>query len=406
MKKSIIQSAGILLLGIVAVSCSKEDMGSASIQSVNQDLMPAAVVKTVTSTFANATTVEYSVIATNSLYNADVKTPTSSSSVVLNKQGKIRETASQITQAELPKTILDYLAGKYPNYTFDNASKKTDSLNVVKGYRVELTYNAEKYSNFFDANGGFLAEIKGMVGKPNGMGMGPGGMGPGGKNKDKPAPAASITEADLPAAVKTAIAGYTFKSGVLIVDKAGIKLYHVHLEKDGTVYNLTYDETGKLIEKSAENAKGADVTKATLTTLPDKIKSYLDANAKGWTLKEAISISKDNVIIHYHVVVTVAGNSQTYMFDAELNLVTNPGKGPKDNPPLPNVVVTELTKDKIPADINTYLNTNYAGWVLTKALSITKDGSVLETEIFFTIGDKKYKSEFDGTNKFLSTKVL
>jgi hypothetical protein len=406
MKKSFIQSAVIVLLGFAAISCSKEDMGSTSIQSVNQDLVPSSVVKTVTSTFANATTVEYSVIASNSLYNADVKTPTSSTSVVLNKSGKIRETAVQITQAELPKTILDYLTGKYPNYTFDNAAKKIDSLNVVKGYRVELTFNTEKYSNFFDANGGFLAEIKGMIGKPNGMGMGPGGMGPGGKNADKPAPAATITEADLPAAVKSAIAGYTFKTGVLIVDKAGAKLYHVHLEKDGTVYNLTYDESGKLVEKSAENAKGADVTKATITTLPDKIKAYLDANAKGWTLQNAVAISKDNVIIHYHVVVTVAGSSQTFMFDKDLNLLTTPGKGPKDNQPLPNVVVNELTKDKIPTDISTYLNANYAGWTLIKALSITKDGAVLETEVFFTIGDKKYKSEFDGTNKFLSTKVL
>lgn len=402
MKKSFIQFAALFLLGIAATSCSKDDMDTATIQSVNQDQVPAAVVKTVTSTFSNASTIEYSVLATNSLYNADIKTATSATSVVLNHTGKIREKANQITQAELPKTILDYLTGKYPNYTFDNAAKKVDSLNVVKGYRVDLTYQSEKYTNFFDANGGFIAEIKGMKGKSNGMGMGSGGKRP----DDKPAPAATITETDLPAAVKTAIAGYTFKSGVLIVNKDGVKLYHVHLEKDGTVYNFTFDETGKLKEKSSENAKGATVTKATLATLPEKIKTYLNANAAGWTLKEAISISKDSVIMHYHVVVTVNGSSQTYMFDTNLNIITNPGKGPKDNHPLPNVVVTELTADKIPAAITTYLNTNYAGWSLTKALSITKDGVLVETEVFFSLGDKKYKAEFDESNNFESTKVL
>jgi len=408
MKKSIIQSAAIIFLGFAAASCSQEEMNSNTLETVNQDQMPSAVVKTVTSTYSNASKIEYAVLATNSLYNADVTTSTSSSSVILNHKGKIRETATLITQAELPKAILDYLNGKYPNYTFENASKKTDSLNVVKGYRVELTFNAEKYSNFFDANGGFLAEIKGMRGKSNGMGMGPGGngKGPGGKSEDKPAPAATITEADLPAAVKTAISGYTFKTGVLIVDKSGAKLYHVHVEKDGTVYNLTFDEKGTAIKRSSENAKGADITKATLTNIPDKIKAYLDANAKGWTLREGISISKDDVIIHYHIVVTVNGSSQTYMFDKDLNLITNPGKGPKDNHPLPNVVVTELTKDKIHSDVLTYLNTNFANWTLTKAISITKDGILIETEVFFTLGDKKYKSEFDGNNKFLSTKVL
>jgi hypothetical protein len=110
--------------------------------------------------------------------------------------------------------------------------------------------------------------------------------------------------------------------------------------------------------------------------------------------------------MHYHVVVTVNGSSQTYMFDTNLNIITNPGKGPKDNHPLPNVVVTELTADKIPAAITTYLNTNYAGWSLTKALSITKDGVLVETEVFFSLGDKKYKAEFDESNNFESTKVL
>jgi hypothetical protein len=94
------------------------------------------------------------------------------------------------------------------------------------------------------------------------------------------------------------------------------------------------------------------------------------------------------------------------MFDNDLNLIVNPGKGPKDNQPLPNVVVTELTKDQIPGAVSTYLTSNYAGWTFVKALSITKDGAIIETEVFFTLGDKKYKSEFDGTNKFLSTKVL
>lgn len=408
MKKSIIQSAAIILLGFAATSCSKEEMSSNNLETVNQDQMPPAVVKTVTSTYSNASKIEYAVLATNSLYNADVTTSTSSSSIVLNHTGKIRETATQITQTELPKSILDYLSGKYPNYTFDNASKKTDSLKVVKGYRVDLTYNAEKYTNFFDANGGFLAEIKGMKGKPNGMGMGPGGngRGPGGKSDDKPAPAATITLSDLPDPVKAAITGYTFKTGVLIVDKSGAKLYHVHVEKDGTVYNFTFNENGVAVNKSSENAKGADITKATLTNIPDKIKAYLDANAKGWTLREGISISKDDVIIHYHIVVTVNGSSQTYMFDKDLNLVTNPGKGPKDNQPLPNVVVTELTRDKIPGDVINYLNTNFANWTLIKAISIIKDGTLEETEVFFSLGDKKYKSEFDGNNKFLSTKVL
>lgn len=124
MKKSFIQSAGIILLGFAVASCSKEDVGSTSIQSVNQDQVPAAVVKTVTSTFANATTVEYSVIASNSLYNADVKTATSSSSVVLNKSGKIRETAVQITQAELPQNYIGLFKWKISKLYIRKCFKK------------------------------------------------------------------------------------------------------------------------------------------------------------------------------------------------------------------------------------------------------------------------------------------
>ncbi|MFM6948871.1 MAG: PepSY-like domain-containing protein [Aquirufa sp.] len=387
MKNILLNSAFILLIGMA--SCSKEDALNPTSQSQE---IPTAVVQSVTSAFPTAQ-VNYTVIKSNSLYGADVQTTSSGSDkqLILDGSGKIKESSTQINQADLPKTISDYLEANFKGFTFGKAFKKTTG---TIGYRVDIQFNAERYSLFFDEAGALVSQIKGMAGKQGGKG-------------ERPAPAATqVALADLPTAVQTALAGYTFKSAVVMVDKNNVTRYHVHAEKDGIVYDLDYDSTGKLLESHQENGKGAVVTKTELTVLPNEIKTYLNTNAAGWVLKNAVIIKKDSVAIHYHVVVTVGGNTLTYMFDGNYNAIQNAGKGPKDNPTPPNYVVTELTKTQLSAAIITYLDTNYAGWTLDKAVSISKDSIVDEYEVFITLNSKKYKIEFDETGKFESARLL
>jgi hypothetical protein len=131
----------------------------------------------------------------------------------------------------------------------------------------------------------------------------------------------------------------------------------------------------------------------------------LNTNAAGWVLKNAVSISADNVVIHYHVIVSVGTSVQTYMFDKDFKLIQNVGKGPKDNPPLPNFTVAEITQAQIPAAAISYLNTNFAGWTFTKAQTVSADTTIKEYEIFIAVAGKNYKVEFDGNGVFQGAKL-
>lgn len=394
MKNYLLNSAFILLIGMA--SCSKEDALNPTTQSQE---IPTAVVQSVTSAFPSAQ-VSYTVIKSNSLYGADVQTTSSDKQLILDGSGKIKESATQINQTDLPKTVADYLEANFKGFTFERAFKKTAG---ALGYRVDIIANSEHYALFFDEVGALVSQIKGMQGKPGG----PGGMGQGGGKGNRPAPAATqVAFADLPAAVQTALNGYTFKNAIIMVDKNNVTRYHIHAEKNGMVYDLDFDASGKLLDSHQENGKGAVVTKTDITVLPNEIKTFLNTNAAGWVLKNAVQIKKDSVAIHYHIVVSVGSNTLTYMFDGNYNLIQNAGKGPKDNPTPPNFVVTELSKAQLSSAIITYLDTNYAGWTLEKALSVSKDSTILEYETFITLNSKKYKIEFDGTGKFISARLL
>jgi uncharacterized membrane protein YkoI len=373
-------------------SCIKEDaIEPQGFQATNTANVPQAVQSTIKQTYPSAQ-VAYSVLQPNALYVADVTTATSESQVVISSKGSIREAFSKIDSTALPASVLTYLSTNFPGYDMLHASQKTTG--TPTGYRVELKYKTDFYSVIFDDKGAFVSQTTGMPGGPKGGG-----------NKGSHGPAAtSLALTDLPAAVQTALSGYTFKRAMAKVDASGATIYHIQADKSGLTYDLDIDSTGKILLSKEIPAK-PEISKTDLTTLPAAIVTYLNTNATGWVLKNALSISADNVAIHYHVVVTVGTSVQTYMFDKDFKVIQNPGKGPKDNPSLPNFTVAEITQAQVPATVITYLNTNYVGWKFTKAQTVSADTTIKEYEVFIAVGDKAYKVEFDGNGVFQGAKL-
>lgn len=391
MKKVFLLSASFIFA--LLSSCSQEDnIGP----NGNITSIPSAVLSAASTAYPNAV-IEYGVIS-SSKFGASVQTNTGSATLVMNQSGQVVEKSTSIPQAELPEMVKAYLNANYAGYGFVAAYKKTTGK---LGYRVEIDFQSERVSLFFDEAGALVAEFVGGRGKG-----GKGGPGRG-RSEGTAHAATQITEADLPAAVKAAIAGYTFKSGVIIVRRDSVKVYHIHTEKDAAIVKFNLDENGNVVEKSAMGKHGAIVSTSPLSTLPQAITDYLNSKlGNTWTLKTAVSISKDSVKIHYHVVVNVGTGTQTFRFDQNFALITNDGKGPKDNPSLVNVSTTTLTKDQLNATILAYINGRFANWTFTSAQSISKDNVLYETEVYFSFAGKNYKIEFDANNKFHSLKVL
>ena len=374
-------------------SCMKENdaMNPQGFTAINASNVPQAVQSTIQQSFPTAK-VAYSVIQPNALYVADVTTATTETQIVLSSKGAIKEAFSKVDSTALPASVLTYLANNFPGYDMLHASQKTTG--TPTGYRVELKYKTDFYAVLFDDKGAYVSQTTGMPGGPKG-----------GKEKGSHGPAATnLALTDLPAAVQSALTGYTFQRAIAKIDDKGVTIYHVHADKVGVSYELDIDASGKIISSKEIPAKPV-ITKTDLTSLPAAITAYLNTNAAGWTLKNAVSIAADNVTIHYHVVVSVAGVVQTYMFDKDFKLIQNAGKGPKDNPLLPNFTVTEITQAQIPTAAITYLNTNYAGWTFTKAQTVSADTTIKEYEIFIAVAGKNYKVEFDGNGVFQGAKL-
>lgn len=377
---------------VLISSCSKEEaMNPEGFTAINAANIPQAVQSTIQQSFPTAK-VAYSIIQPNALYVADVTTSTTETQVVLSSKGAIKEAFSKIDSTALPASVLTYLSTNFPGYDLLHASQKTTG--TPTGYRVELKYKSEFYAVLFDDKGAYVSQTTGMPGGPKG-GKGKGSHGPAVTN---------LALTDLPAAVQTALTGYTFQRAMAKIDDKGLTIYHVHAEKAGITYDLDINASGTILS-SKEDATKPEISKTDLTILPAAITTYLNTNAAGWTLKNAVSISSDNVIIHYHVVLSIGGATQTYMFDKDFKLIQNAGKGPKDNPLLPNFTVTEITQAQIPVAAITYLNTNYAGWTFNKAQSVTADATVKEIEVYISLAGKNYKVEFDGNGVFLGAKL-
>lgn len=373
-------------------SCIKEDaVDPQGFQATNTANVPQAVQSTIKQAYPSAQ-VAYSVIQPNALYVADVTTSTSEAQVVISSKGAIKEAFTKIDSTALPASVLTYLVSNFPGYDLLHASQKTTG--TPTGYRVELKFKNDFYSVLFDDKGAFVSQTTGIPGGPKG-----------GKDKGSHGPAVTgLVFTDLPAAVQTALTGYTFQRAMAKIDDKGVTIYHIHAEKAGIAYDLDIDASGKVIASKEIPAK-TDISKTELATLPPAIIAYLNANAAGWTLKNAVSIAAANVTIHYHVVISVSGATQTYMFDKDFKLIQNAGKGPKDNQPLPKFTTAEIKQADIPANIISYLNTNYAGWTFTKGEKVSADTTVKEYEIFIAVNGKNYKVEFDGNGVFQGAKL-
>jgi hypothetical protein len=347
-----------------------------------QDI-PVLVTQAVSKVYPKATSVDFSTLQTNSLYVANVVTPVTEAQVVVSNKGVIKEEAVKIAKTDLPAAILSYLDTNFPGATFEHAFKKTKGEKL--GFRVELNFNKENYSLFFDQTGAFLNQVTGLKGKPGMKG---------------PAPAATeINLVDLPAAVKSTISAYTFKRALLVKDPKGMEVYHIRIDKLGIPYDLVVDGTGKILHTKEVNTKGPNFTKIELKTLPAGLITYLNANVAGYKLDYAVAILKDSVIVEYHVGVTLGTTKKDIHLDAKFQVLPQHQGGKSGHNP-PNLGLKELKASDLPATVKSYLDSKYAGWAFVKGASGSVDNVVKFYHVVIEVATKKYMIEFDGNGAF------
>lgn len=240
--------------------------------------------------------------------------------------------------------------------------------------------------------------------------------------------AIAIDEATLPAIaldyLTATYPGYTLVRAGEKMDKTGVTQGFVaDIKHNDLNYHIHFDATGQFLtvteKKGKHNGKGVKVVQA---DLPAAIKTYLNTTYPAYVFDDAISFTVDGVVKGYGVRITTADALEIgLMFDGagvflrsrEGNLGHHSGMGPghgkggtkgtgrgKDGS-----TIVKIDIAAVPAAAVTYLQANYAGYVLVYAESYATNAVITKYEVEFTLAGKTYEVYFDTAGVFLKEKI-
>ena len=210
-----------------------------------------------------------------------------------------------------------------------------------------------------------------------------------------------ILQADLPAAIKsyleTNYKGYVFNNA--FKKTTGDLGYRVEIESAGIRYSLFFDATGAFMSQATGKAGGKGhgpaITQLALADLPAPVQTSLN----GYTFKRAMALKDAAGVLIYHIHAEKSGITYDLEIDASGKVLSV-----KEMPVKANVTKTDIST--LTDAMKTYLNANYAGWVLTKAQAVMSGTTIIEYEVYISVGDKKYNVEFKADGTFEGAKLL
>ncbi|MFN4144617.1 MAG: PepSY-like domain-containing protein [Runella sp.] len=122
-------------------------------QKIQEKDVPAAVKTAFQKQYPTAQKVKWEKEKEN--FEVEFKIGKAETSVLLDSQGNILETETEIAVSELPKNILEYLATQHKGQKIKEAAKITDAKRTLT-YEVEI----KGKDLIFDEKGNFIKEIK------------------------------------------------------------------------------------------------------------------------------------------------------------------------------------------------------------------------------------------------------
>ena len=125
----------------------------AEAQSIKQRDVPAAVMTSFSSLYPNASKVKWE--TEDGMYEGSFLTDKKETSLLFSRDGILVQTENEITLADLPSGVLEYVSKEHPGATIEEASKVTDIKGVVN-YEVEIA----DVDFHFSSTGQFISQEK------------------------------------------------------------------------------------------------------------------------------------------------------------------------------------------------------------------------------------------------------
>lgn len=234
---------------------------------------------------------------------------------------------------------------------------------------------------------------------------------PAGKRPDTVA--FSALSATITTYLTTNYSGYTFQKAFKVTDKSGtVTGYVVAISYNSKPVGLKFDATGTFVavleqrERADhdgpgwhpggrfDNRNGLHPDTIALSALPAAIKSYFTTNYATDTLLHAV-VTKDTSYIVFSANKGLFATSFTskLVFSKRVQLYPRPIKTP-------------VLQANLPAAINTYLSTTYAGYVFDKAFVEKVSGAVSKYVVLIDASGTRYAVQFDASGTFVKATTI
>lgn len=142
----------VLVTGTLAVLLAACSSAQKNETTSKESKIPTAVRDAFKQHYPNISDVDWE--KEGKTYEASFENNETETSVVLDANGKILETETEIETTALPKTVLDYIAANYKDQKVKEASKIVLSDGTIN-YETEIN----KKDLIFDSNGSFINVI-------------------------------------------------------------------------------------------------------------------------------------------------------------------------------------------------------------------------------------------------------
>lgn len=222
-----------------------------------------------------------------------------------------------IAQADLPAAITSYIDANYTGATFHKAFAIKNSSDIVTAYVAVIFYNDKPVGLQFDAPGNFIKVLEQRErGDLYGRGHHRGGRFEhrDGKQRD------TIALSSLPVAITSyLVANYPLDT--LVKAFKGKDSSIIVISKNNGLYATVFDGNNTFVKREQLSTNAGSCQSVEQSALSPSITSYLSQIYPNYVFNKAFSISNNNSLAGYLVVIDANNTRYAVLFNASGNFV-------------------------------------------------------------------------------------
>jgi hypothetical protein len=227
-----------------------------------------------------------------------------------------------IAASALPDSVTSYLTSNYAGYLFKAAFEIKDSAGTIGGYVVIISFNGKPVGLLFDATGNFQKVLEQREqGDISGDGWHHGGRfdDRDGKHRD------TIALSSLPSAVSSYLSS-NYPSDTLIRAYRNEDSSLLVISKDDGLFATLFTSSGVFVKRVSLSPQGFSfhqpvIKNISQDSLPSVDLTYLTNTYPNYVFESALSVTVNNQLQGYNVIIDANNTKYAIWFDASGNVI-------------------------------------------------------------------------------------